>query len=165
VGLSGAGKSTAGERAAKLAEMRFVDLDAEIVRRVGRSIPEIFEKEGEQGFRRIETEVTQRVLAGPAAVIAAGGGWIASAGNRALLPSHARTIYLRVGVNTAAARLGENHGRPKLAAGATIEILLRLEAERAAFYELADGSIDTEDLTLQQVTMKLADLIKVFREE
>jgi shikimate kinase len=81
------------------------------------------------------------------------------------LLSRGRIIYLRVGVETAALRLGEAHGRPKLAGGATIEMLRRLEAERAVFYELAEGSLNTEGLTLQQVTDILADLIRVFNKE
>ena len=145
--------------------MRFVDLDDEIVRGSGKSIPEIFDSEGEATFRELETRATESAVQGDPAVIATGAGWIASARNRALLLSRGRTIYLRVGVVTAASRLGEGHGRPKLAGGATIEMLRRLEAERGLFYELADASIDTEKLTLQQVTEKLADLIKVFREE
>lgn len=145
--------------------MRFVDLDQEIEKAAGKPIPAIFDSLGEAGFREMETTVTERVLAGEPAVIASGAGWIATARNRGLLLSNGRIVYLRVGVETAAARLGENHGRPMLAGGATIERLRRLEAERAVFYELADASIDTEGLTLQQVTDKLSDLIQVFRGE
>lgn len=114
----------------------------------------------------METEATKLALEGPRSVIATGSGWIASARNRALLRSSGRIIYLRVGVQTAASRLGEGHGRPKLAGSATIEEILRqLEAERAPLYELADTTLETEGLTLQQVTVKLAGLIKAFREE
>ena len=146
-------------------QMRFVDIDDEVERIAGKPIPEIFESQGEEAFRELETRATESALAGEPALIASGAGWIASARNRALLPSRGRIIYLRVAVSTAADRLGESPGRPKLAGGATIEVLRRLEAERATFYELAQGSIDTEGLTLQQVTNKIADLIKVFREE
>jgi shikimate kinase len=81
------------------------------------------------------------------------------------LLSRGRIIYLRVSAESAASRLGEGHGRPMLAGGATIERLRRLEAERGVFYELADVALDTQDLTLQQVTDKLSDLIRVIREE
>lgn len=165
VGLSGAGKSSAGKAAAALAQMRFVDIDAEVERIAGKSIPGIFDAEGEPAFRDLETKATEDALSGGSAVVASGAGWIASARNRALLLSGGRIIYLRVGVETASARLGQGHGRPKLAGGATIEMLRRLEAERAAFYELADMSLNTEGLTLQQVTDKLADLIRVINKE
>lgn len=145
--------------------MRFIDLDELIESRAGKTIPAIFDSEGEDAFREMETAATEVALAGEPAVIASGAGWMASARNRALLLSRGRIIYLRVGVSTAAARLGQNHGRPMLAGGATIERLRRLEAERAVFYELADAALDTEGLTLQQVTDKLSDLIRVFREE
>ncbi len=142
-----------------------MDLDQEIEKAAGKTIPAIFESLGESGFRELETAATEAALAGDPAVIASGAGWIATARNRALLLSRGRIIYLRAAVETAAARLGQEHGRPMLAGSATIERLRRLEAERAAFYELADASIDTEGLTLQQVTDKLSDLIKVFRGE
>lgn len=145
--------------------MRFVDIDQEVERIAGMPVTDIFERHGEAAFRELETRVTEKTVEGEPALIASGAGWIAFARNRALLLSRGRIIYLRVAVSTAVTRLGEAHGRPKLAGGATIEMLRRLEAERAAFYELADGSIDTEGLTLQQVTQKIADLIKVFREE
>ncbi len=165
VGLSGAGKSSAGKAAAAKAGVPFVDLDEEIAAASGKTIPAMFDAWGEPGFREIETVVTETVLARNPAVIATGAGWIATARNRALLLSRGRIIYLRVGAQTAAARLGEHHGRPMLVGGATIERLRQLEAERAALYELADATIDTEGLSLQQVTDKLADLIKVFRGE
>lgn len=165
VGLSGAGKSSAGKSAAAKLGIRFVDLDQEVEKAAGKPIAGIFDSVGEAGFRALETAATEAAIVGDSAVIASGAGWIATARNRVLLRSSGRIIYLRVGVETAAARLGQNHGRPMLAGGATIERLRRLEAERAVFYELADGSIDTEGLTLQQVTEKLCDLIKVFRGE
>lgn len=142
-----------------------MDLDEEIVKSAGKSISELFDSGGESAFRELETEVTAAALSGDPAVIASGAGWIASARNRGLLLSRGRSVYLRVGVETAAGRLGDGHGRPMLAGGATIERLRRLEAERVEFYELADASIDTEGLTLQQVTDKLSGLIKVFRGE
>jgi shikimate kinase len=145
--------------------MRFIDIDAEVERISGRTIQEIFDVHGETAFRDLETQVTGDALNGAPAVIASGAGWIAFSRNRALLLSRGRIIYLRVTPETAAKRLGEGHGRPKLAGGATIEMLRRLEAERAVFYELSDRSLDTEGLTLQQVTDKLADLIKVINKE
>ena len=145
--------------------MTFVDIDEEIEEIAGKSITEIFDSEGEAAFRELETKVTEQMIGRAPALIAAGAGWIASSRNRALLLSTGRIIYLRVDPQIAANRLGEGHGRPKLAGGATIEMLRRQEAERAAFYELADLSLDTEDLTLQQVTDRLADLIRVINKE
>ena len=165
VGLSGSGKSSAGKAAAAATGMRFVDLDDEIVKMAGKSIQDIFESQGEPAFRDLETLATEEALKGDPAVIAAGAGWIASARNRALLLSRGRIIYLRVPVSTAAERLGEAHGRPLLAGGATIEMLRRLEAERALFYELADRDLDTEGLSLQRVTNILASLIEALNEE
>lgn len=114
----------------------------------------------------METAATETALSGSPAIIATGAGWIASARNRALLRSRGRIIYLKVGADAAAGRIGTSLGRPRLAGGATIEEILRqMEVERAPFYEMADNTLNTEGLTLQQVTLKLAELFKVFRED
>ena len=79
VGLMGAGKSTVGRLLAERLGRAFVDLDDEIAREAGRSIPEIFEAEGEAGFRRREREALER--AGRTShVVALGGGAISQPG-------------------------------------------------------------------------------------
>lgn len=75
-GMPGCGKSTLGKLLAERLGMKFCDSDIEIVKREGKSIPEIFEECGEQGFRDIETEVIESLAAGQNTVIATGGGAI-----------------------------------------------------------------------------------------
>lgn len=75
-GMPGSGKSTIGKIVAKMLEREFIDLDAEIVSRVGKPITDIFAEKGEQGFRDIETEVLKDVCRRSGAVIATGGGAI-----------------------------------------------------------------------------------------
>ena len=96
----GAGKSTLGEKAARLSGRLFVDLDREIERRHA-PVAELFER-GEPEFRRIEAEVAAEVLSSPEpAVIALGGGAVLSERTRDLLRSRAYTV--RVEVDPAAA--------------------------------------------------------------
>ena len=76
IGMPGCGKSTVGAALAKRLDKRFVDLDAEIERRTGHNIPDIFAEEGEEAFRRYEAEVLAEVAKGNSQVIACGGGGV-----------------------------------------------------------------------------------------
>ena len=76
IGMPGCGKSTVGAALAKRLDKKFVDLDAEIERRTGHNIPDIFAQEGEAAFRRYEADVLAEVAKGNSQVIACGGGGV-----------------------------------------------------------------------------------------
>ena len=78
IGMPGCGKSTVGAALAKRLDKKFVDLDAEIERRTGHNIPDIFAQEGEAAFRRYEADVLAEVAKSNSQVIACGGGVIKS---------------------------------------------------------------------------------------
>jgi shikimate kinase / 3-dehydroquinate synthase len=99
IGMMGAGKSTVGLELAERVARPFIDTDAEIEKRFG-PIPELFER-GEPEFRRIEEQVVAEALAGPAAVLALGGGAVLSAATRERLRASAFTVVLDVEVGTA----------------------------------------------------------------
>lgn len=85
VGMPGCGKTTVGRALARLSGKPFVDLDEEIVRRAGKSIPDIFREEGEAAFRELEAQVLADVCARSGQVIATGGGAVLRAENRAAM--------------------------------------------------------------------------------
>ena len=85
VGMPGCGKTTVGRELARLSGKPFVDLDEEIVRRAGKSIPDIFREEGEAAFRELEAQVLADVCARSGQVIATGGGAVLRAENRAAM--------------------------------------------------------------------------------
>ncbi|GAA1903402.1 shikimate kinase [Williamsia serinedens] len=89
VGFMGAGKSTVGAALARLLDAPLVDTDAEIVRRAGRPIPQIFVDDGEQAFRDLEAQVVADVLATHTGVVALGGGAVTTAAVREALAGHA----------------------------------------------------------------------------
>jgi shikimate kinase / 3-dehydroquinate synthase len=103
----GAGKSTVGREVADRLGREFVDLDREIEREAGRSVPQIFGERGETAFRVLETEAVRRTLrkAQPA-VVALGGGAVASEATRGLLQERAVTVHLEVDVDDAWRRAG-----------------------------------------------------------
>lgn len=161
VGMMGSGKSETGWRLARVLGRRFVDCDELVAAGAGRSIPEIFEAEGEAGFRRRESETLTAVLAGgDAAVIATGGGVVTVADNRALL-ADAAVFWLRARPEVLADRVGDGSGRPLLASGAgghgAVERLDQLVAERDPWYrEVADVIVDVDDLSASQAATAVA---------
>ena len=95
VGMPGCGKTTVGRELARLSGKPLADLDEEIVRRAGKSIPDIFREEGEAAFRELEAQVLADVCARSGQVIATGGGAVLRAENRAAMRRTGWVYFLR----------------------------------------------------------------------
>lgn len=94
IGMMGCGKSTLGRMLAKRLGRAFIDLDGEIERREGRSIPDIFAAEGDAGFRRYETAALLDALCADNAVIATGGGIVTREENIAAMRGKGLVVWL-----------------------------------------------------------------------
>jgi shikimate kinase len=114
-GFMGSGKSTLGARLAASLGWDFVDLDNEIERREGRTVPQIFAESGENKFREVETAALRAVLPREHVVIALGGGAPEEAANRTLLMEAKRTavVYLAGDFETLVARCRVQAADPK----------------------------------------------------
>ncbi len=157
-GLMGAGKTAVGEALADTIGYDFIDTDDLIIERAGKSIPEIFQQDGEKEFRRIECEVITDVGAKMGQVIATGGGAIMNAQNRALLGRIGLTVYLKASAHELYQRIKNANDRPLLnGVENPKERLQTLLDEREQFYLEADIIIDTEDLAVEEVTDRLID--------
>ena len=147
VGMMGAGKSAVGARLALRLVVPFLDTDAEIERESGASVAELFEREGEAGFRAREQKAIQALL-GRRAVVALGGGALTVPGTRERLEAHGRLVYLRARPETLLARVGEGSERPLLRGldgEARKERLRALLARRAADYARAAIVVDVDE--------------------
>lgn len=94
IGMPGCGKTTVGKALAQALGAEFIDTDEQIVAQDGRTIPQIFEQEGEKGFRDLETEAIRRVAARQHAVIATGGGAVLRKENVRLLRQNGRIYFV-----------------------------------------------------------------------
>lgn len=94
IGMPGCGKSTIGAAAAKIAGRRFYDVDDEICAEAGMSIPEIFDKVGERGFRKLETAALERLGGLSDCVIATGGGCVTVRENVEPLHRNSLVVWL-----------------------------------------------------------------------
>lgn len=142
VGLMGAGKTSVGRRLAEMLSAPFWDSDAEIeAASAGISIPEIFERFGEEEFRRLERSVLARLLSGPPAVIATGGGAFMQPQVRDAIAQSGVSIWLDVDLPTLKSRVLGRSGRPLLAVDDPGARLAALLAERGPVYSTADITI------------------------
>jgi shikimate kinase len=159
VGLPGAGKSTVGLAVAERLGRTFLDFDAEIERREGMPLSQLFGEKGEPYFRQREHELTDELRVFGNMILAPGGGWIANADSMILLRPPARVVYLKANPPTALKRLGDQRStRPLLMRPDPVGELKRLLASRKTAYEAADYVVDTERLDFQRVVDKVASL-------
>jgi shikimate kinase len=144
VGPMASGKTTVGALLAPALGLPFRDLDAEIAARAGLAIPDIFQKEGEAGFRQREIAQLGEVLAGPPCVLATGGGAVLSPAGRALLAARSLAFWLHAEPRILAARSGSS-GRPLLAGREPEPALREIYARRLPLYaEVARCLVATE---------------------
>lgn len=160
VGMMGAGKSTIGRPLAEKLGKTFVDLDRELEFRSGVSIPEIFEKEGEAGFRKRESRLLEEFTGSKDLVVATGGGVVISEENRRLLnASSSVVIYLKVSPEECFRRTA-NSDRPLLKCENPMKKITGLITVRTPYYEeVSQLSIETDGLTPAEAAERLVRII------
>ena len=153
IGMPGCGKTTVGRALAGKLGRTFVDLDEEIVRRAGMSIPEIFAREGEAGFRERESALVREFGERTGLVVSTGGGVVTRRENYIPLKQNGLLLHLR---RDPAAL--PTDGRPLSQATAPEELWRRRAPLYAAF---ADGEIDNNGTlagTLEQIEKEMTKL-------
>ncbi len=159
VGFMAAGKSTVGRKLAERLGYSFVDLDQEVERLSKRTIPELFDEGGEAAFRRMEEAATAALDETRDVVIAVGGGWMTRPELRDRWPDAVR-VWLRVGRQAAWERVaGDLAARPMLNSTDPEGSLRSLMRDRAAAYELAELSVNTDGPTPEETAELVADLL------
>jgi shikimate kinase len=156
VGFMASGKTSVGKLVAARLGWTFVDLDELIVAAAGSTIPEIFAREGEPGFRRRESEALRQAAARRRTVIATGGGAACRAENLEAMLGAGRVVALSVSAEEAVRRAGGASGRPLLdgkadpigAARAMLEV-------RDPFYARAHLRLETDGRTPHEIAHAL----------
>jgi shikimate kinase len=148
IGFMGSGKTTVGELLAQGLRWSFADLDDLIVRAAGASVAEIFAREGEEGFRRRETEAVRAAAAGRRQVVATGGGAACREENLALMLAAGRVVALDVSAAEAIRRTGTRSGRPLLDESSDpLAAAAALLERRRPFYARAHLRVPTDGRT------------------
>ena len=161
VGPMGSGKSTVGKIVARSLFLEFLDSDEEIEKSTGANIDWIFDLEGEEGFRKRETNELEKIVQLNSHVVATGGGIILSDHTRNLLSARGIVIYLETPIETQVERTSKDKDRPLLKNGDPKKILTKLHSDREHLYkEVSDHVIQTSDKSSQEVADQIINIIK-----
>ncbi len=155
----GTGKTSVGKELAKKKKWHFVDLDELIESREKMVISDIFAKEGEPYFRRIEKRVLKEVAAEKKFVVACGGGIVIDQENIKTMKETGMIICLTANAEAILKRTSASTHRPLLNVAdpkKQIELLLKL---RSPFYTRADKTIDTSKISVEEVVERILKLI------
>ena len=160
VGMMGSGKTAIGRALATRLAAPFLDSDAEIEAAAAASIAEIFARDGEAFFRRRESEVLERLLEGPPAVLSTGGGIFLRPRNRELIAARAVSVWLDAELDTLWDRVRQKDTRPLLRSPDPRATLARIHGERAPVYALADLRVRTEpSFSIEQTTARVIEAL------
>ena len=157
----GSGKSTVANLVARRTGKDCVDLDAEIERRSGRTIPEIFSESGESRFRELESEAIAELDSLEAAVIAVGGGTPELFANRRRMRKAGVTVWLDVNLDEARRRIPDGPGRPRWKNKNSLDFQAFFQRRRA-LYALADGRVASSGTTPEEVAAAVVALFEGF---
>lgn len=161
IGFMGCGKTSVGMRLAKNLALDFLDTDTLIVEKSGMPIAEIFEKNGEDAFRRMETECLQELLSkqGNGAVLSVGGGLPIREENRKLLAKLGHVIYLKASPEVVYNRVRNDKSRPLLQTTNPRGRIMDLMNARKRYYEeAADSIIEVDNKGFSQIMNEIKEL-------
>lgn len=155
----GSGKSYWGRELAAQLEVPLIDLDYEIEKTAGLTIPEIFAQQGEAGFRELERSALQDMLKKDWYILSCGGGLPCFFDNMERMNQHGLTIWLDAPLGVMVGRLKKNSGKRPLLHGMDeaqiASFVERKLEERRIFYEQAKWTIPTEQYTPKSLAEKI----------
>lgn len=152
IGFMGSGKSTI----ARLLDQNYIDMDAEIVNRIGMPIADFFATKGEAAFREIESDVLADLIATDK-VISTGGGVVVTEKNRQLLAENPQTIYLKADFETLYQRIANDtkNVRPLFVTNSKEDFKAIFDSRQIWYEEAAAQIIDVTNKTPQEIVEEI----------
>ena len=169
VGMMGAGKTAVGRALAQRLGVAFLDSDAEIEVAANRSVPEIFERDGEAFFRSRETQIIERLLIEKRCILSTGGGAFLSEKNRTNISAQGISVWLNADLELLWSRVRSKDTRPLLRTDDPRGTLKNIYDQRVPIYSLADLTVGSapeysiEDMVDQVIDALVArnDILEV----
>ena len=169
VGMMGAGKTAVGRALAQRLGVAFLDSDAEIEVAANRSVPEIFERDGEAFFRSRETQIIERLLIEKRCILSTGGGAFLSEKNRTNISAQGISVWLNADLELLWSRVSSKDTRPLLRTDDPRATLKNIYDQRVPIYSLADLTVGSapeysiEDMVDQVIDALVArnDILEV----
>ena len=159
IGYRGTGKSTVASIVAAELGWQSVDADAVLETRAGMSIRQVFQTEGEAGFRQRETELLEEICRSDRQVVATGGGVVLAPQNRELLARHGLCALLEADAATIERRLQQDPAtgerRPALTVGGRAEIESLLSIREPLYIQCANARFEVALRTPRQVAEEI----------
>lgn len=162
VGMMGAGKSAIGRLLADRLHLPFIDADTAIEEAAGMTIPEIFEKHGEESFRDGERRVIARLLEGPPCILATGGGAFMNEETRETISELAVSVWLKADFDVLWDRVSRKNTRPLLRTQDPQGTLRDLIEKRYPVYALADITVESGDATKDQMVDRVLSALEKY---
>ena len=160
IGSMGSGKTSIGKMLAKNNNLSFLDTDHEIIRDCGYSIPDIFEKFGEEYFRELETKQLKKMYGMKNHVISTGGGIILQKQNIELIKDLGIIIFLDISINSQIDRVKNRKNRPLINDNNLKDNLLSLKKTRDPIYKsISNYIIDVSGKERDQVINEIQKII------
>jgi shikimate kinase len=161
IGMMGSGKTVTGKALADLLGDTFVDLDAEIQAKEGRSIPAIFAESGEPYFRDLESSVLENFSKKTRQVIATGGGIVLREGNVRRMQKTGKVVLLKASAESLWQRVRYAKDRPLLNKPDPFNALKQILSDRGSFYESACHlSVLTDGKIAEDVANEIQELLR-----
>ena len=156
IGFMGAGKSAVSARLHERYGMELLEMDQEIEKREGKTIPQIFAEKGEEYFRQAETELLREQRGRAGVVVSCGGGAAMREENVRLMKEAGKIVLLRAKPETILRRVSGDDGRPLLQGRKTAEGIRELMEERRPRYEAAcDLAVDTDQKDIEEICREI----------
>ena len=163
IGLMGSGKSSVGRIVASKLGFQFLDTDQIIIESAGKTIPQIFESEGEAAFRLRESAALRSLLHREGCVIATGGGIVTQPRNLPLLHHLGFTVWLEADIATLARRTASSHDRPLLQnEDPKAKLRKLLDARHPLYKQAADLRIQTDELSQDETAYGIAESARLW---
>lgn len=161
IGYMGCGKSTVGVRLSYRLQQPFLDTDKMIETKKGCSVSEIFDTEGEEAFRQLETDCVRGLLSEKKwYVIATGGGLPVKEENREILKELGTVVYLRIRPETVYERLKNDTTRPLLRGEDPLGKIRQMLGARGSKYEAcADVIVDVDGKSFEEILNEIEEKI------
>jgi shikimate kinase len=159
--MMGSGKTVTGEALADLLDYVFVDLDAEIQVKEGRSIPEIFSGSGEPYFRDVESSVLEHFSKQGGQVIATGGGIVLREGNVKRMKITGKVVLLKASAESLWQRVRYSKDRPLLNKPDPLGTLRQILKDREILYENAGHfSVVTDGKIAEDIASEIQEMLR-----
>lgn len=160
IGFMGVGKTSTARALSRKLGVRELDTDALIVEQEGMPISQIFQERGEEAFRRMETELLDKIEKKAPCIVSCGGGMVLRPENVRKMKRQGRILLLSASPETIYEHVKDSTNRPLLEGNMNVEYIAGLMAQREPLYEAAaDLKLMTDGMTPRQSAEKIMEVL------